>query len=64
MFCIHRAVEVRRFFGVPDLASVSYQRAHGQTVRTNLIATWVLFSKLVPSKMTPKDPSPIFLPTL
>lgn len=31
--------------------------------RTNLMATCWLFSRLVPSKMTPKEPSPIFLPT-
>jgi hypothetical protein len=27
------------------------------------MATWVLLSKFVPSKITPKLPSPIFLPT-
>ncbi len=31
--------------------------------RTNLIATCWLFNRLVPSNMTPKEPSPIFLPT-
>lgn len=30
---------------------------------SNLIATGWLFSKFAPSKTTPKEPSPIFLPT-
>lgn len=30
---------------------------------TNLMATCWLLSKFVPSKMTPNEPSPIFLPT-
>lgn len=36
---------------------------HG-TPRTNLMATCWLLSRLVPSKMTPNEPSPIFFPTL
>jgi len=36
----------------------------GLRERTNLMAICWLFNRFVPSNSTPKEPSPIFLPTL
>lgn len=76
MSCTHLAIEERRSCVVPTAhqsvnrfllgAVVAAERrrvaVHGKG-HTNLMATCWLFKRLVPSKITPKEPSPIFFPT-
>lgn len=66
-FCmsgIRLAAAVRRFSVVPGGEMSEFGAMEGELGRTNLIATWLLLSRFVPSKITPNEPSPIFLPTL
>ena len=58
-----RSITLARFL---ETLLDSWGRQMMQIVRrlTNLIATCWLLSRLVPSKMTPNEPSPIFFPTL
>lgn len=62
MFCIHPVIEGHHSSSVPDIVSLRAVRSIARL--TNLMATCWLLSRLVPSNMTPNDPSPIFLPTL
>lgn len=69
---IHRGVEERRSCVVPEGHELAMGLIVGIRLRnvfcvggilTNLMATCWLLRRFVPSKITPKEPSPIFLPT-
>ena len=66
-FCtsdIRLVAAAHRFSVVPGGEMSESGAMEGELQRTNLIATWLLLSRFVPSKITPNEPSPIFLPTL
>lgn len=63
MFGIRLSVAVHRSSEVP-LPCQSQLPAQSCVALTNLMATFWLLSRLVPSNITPNEPSPIFFPTL
>jgi hypothetical protein len=61
----HLVAEEHHSYEVPviELESEDKQNSIADDKHTNLMATCWLLRRLVPSKITPKEPSPIFLPT-